>query len=333
MCKVSVIVPIYNVEKYLSECIDSIIAQTYTNLEIILVDDGSPDNCPAICDEYAKKDDRIIVIHKSNGGLSSARNAGLDIMTGEYCCFVDSDDVINIHFVEYLLNICLSNNADISYCGYSKFISVGEIDVYSIPENDREVLVFENDEAIKNYFSGWIYPMVWNKLYKSDCFDDLRFLIVKRSEDVPMTFELLFRKYKFCGLKGCPLYYYRNAQNSIMTNPKLSIDVIDVLYRSNDIYSKICKNAEWKKTAKKFSDNAKNDFTDTVIRIRFSDKSFKTLIKEMKKCRDRLQREMFLPEAESFSEKFDCFLMKLSLRAYRLYKLIQVKIFKVKIYK
>ena len=98
--KISVIVPIYNVEDYLHRCVDSIINQTYTNLEIILVDDGSPDNCLKICDEYAKKDSRIKVVHKKNGGLSDARNAGLEIATGEYIGFVDSDDYISLYFYE-----------------------------------------------------------------------------------------------------------------------------------------------------------------------------------------------------------------------------------------
>ena len=182
MCKVSVIVPIYNAEKYLSDCIDSIIAQTHKNLEIILVDDGSPDNCPAICDEYAKKDDRIKVIHKQNGGVSSARNTGLDIMTGDYVVFIDSDDIVNVHYIEYLLDICIANDADISYCGYSTFKESNNVNINSIPNDDKNILVFENSEGLKNYFSGWIYPMMWNKLYKRKCFEKQRFLSVKRAE-------------------------------------------------------------------------------------------------------------------------------------------------------
>ena len=115
---VSIIVPIYNVEKYIKECIDSIINQTYKNLEIILVDDGSPDCCPKICDEYSKKDKRIKVIHKENGGLSSARNAGLDVAKGEYVSFIDSDDVVDEKFIETLYNLCIENNCDISECNF-----------------------------------------------------------------------------------------------------------------------------------------------------------------------------------------------------------------------
>lgn len=119
---ISVIVPVYNVEKYLSKCIDSILAQTYKNLEIILVDDGSPDNCPKICDEYAKKDNRIKVIHKENGGLSAARNVALDIAKGEYIGFVDSDDFIAEDMYEVLYNLAEKYNAEISSVSFYKVI-------------------------------------------------------------------------------------------------------------------------------------------------------------------------------------------------------------------
>ena len=114
MSKISVIVPVYKVEKYLDKCVESIIKQTYKDLEIILVDDGSPDNCPAMCDEWAKKDSRIVVIHKENGGVSSARNKGLDIATGEYVCFVDSDDHVTKDYVEILLSCLEESAADIA---------------------------------------------------------------------------------------------------------------------------------------------------------------------------------------------------------------------------
>ena len=114
---ISVIVPVYKVENFLDRCVESIVGQTYENLEIILVDDGSPDNCPAICDNWAKKDGRIKVIHKENGGLSSARNAGLDVVTGEYFGFIDSDDWIEKDFFEFLITNALKENADISRCG------------------------------------------------------------------------------------------------------------------------------------------------------------------------------------------------------------------------
>lgn len=112
--KVSIIVPIFNVEKYLPKCIDSIIQQTHKNIEIILVDDGSPDKCPQICEDYKRKDDRIVTIHKKNAGVSAARNSGLDIATGKYICFADGDDYLMEDYIEYLLDMAVDNAAEIS---------------------------------------------------------------------------------------------------------------------------------------------------------------------------------------------------------------------------
>ena len=124
---ISIIVPIYNVEKYLKQCIESIISQTYRNIEIILVDDGSPDNCGKICDEYSQKDKRIIVLHKENGGLSDARNKGIDIAKGDYLTFVDSDDFVNIDYIEKLYNSIKFNNTKLAQCGISKVDENNEI--------------------------------------------------------------------------------------------------------------------------------------------------------------------------------------------------------------
>ena len=124
---ISVIIPIYRVELYLKECIDSVLNQTYKNMEIILVDDGSDDNCPNICDAYKKKDSRIQVIHKKNGGLSDARNAGIEIAKGEYICFIDSDDVIHPSFLQILYEDLIETGSDMSICHYEKVDKIPEI--------------------------------------------------------------------------------------------------------------------------------------------------------------------------------------------------------------
>ena len=123
--KVSILVPIYNVEKYLSRCIESVLSQDFRDYELILVDDGSPDRCPQICDEYAKKDSRIKVIHKKNGGLSDARNIGLDIATGEYVMFIDSDDFVDIDMMESMMNNMIDNNVDLVVCNIKYVIIEG----------------------------------------------------------------------------------------------------------------------------------------------------------------------------------------------------------------
>lgn len=211
---VSVIVPIYKVEKYLRQCLDSIINQTYKNLEIILVDDGSPDNCPKICDEYARKDDRIKVIHKENGGLSSARNAGLDICKGEYISFIDSDDYIDSHFFSSLVSKAQSENADIVQCDFVDFFD-GDNDFNAvISSNDK---VYSNLEMQKKIFEpdGYRNVVVWNKIYKKYLFNKLRFPNGKINEDEFTTY-INFDNSKIICVLGSKMYFYRKRENSIM---------------------------------------------------------------------------------------------------------------------
>ena len=124
---ISVIVPVYNVEQYIHQCVDSILSQTYKNLEIILVDDGSPDNCPAICDEYARNDDRVKIIHQENGGISAARNSALDLCTGEYIAFVDSDDWIESNAYEEMMSEMQKKDLDVVFCGVNVITADGAI--------------------------------------------------------------------------------------------------------------------------------------------------------------------------------------------------------------
>ncbi len=131
MPEISIILPIYKVEKYLPACVDSILEQTFTDFELIMVDDGSPDRCEAICEDYAKKDERIRVIWQENQGLSGARNTGLDAAVGKYITFVDSDDVVNIYYLEELLQALIGNKADVSVCNYLAFHD-GEVYDYKV---------------------------------------------------------------------------------------------------------------------------------------------------------------------------------------------------------
>lgn len=166
---VSVIVPIYKVEKYLPTCIDSIISQTYKNIEILLVDDGSPDNCGRICDEYAVKDNRIHVFHEANKGVSVARNIGLDNANGELISFIDPDDYIDNDFIEYLVSIMHSTSADISYCGYRYLDEEGNILKREKKDSSNNpIKIFTSEESLislfrkKNDFANYI----WNGLFK-----------------------------------------------------------------------------------------------------------------------------------------------------------------------
>lgn len=147
--KISVIVPVYNVEQVLSKCVDSILNQTYKNLEVILVDDGSPDNCPLLCDEYTKRDSRIVVIHKMNGGLSSARNSGIEAATGDFITFVDSDDWIAIDRFEYEIALLDKYNADVTQIDYLKVFSYDKVDLHEQDKNS----VFEGKSILEYYLT------------------------------------------------------------------------------------------------------------------------------------------------------------------------------------
>ena len=185
--KISVIVPVYKVEKYLNKCVDSIINQTYKNLEIILVDDGSPDNCGKICDEYSKKDNRIKVIHKENGGVSSARNVGLDLATGDYIGFVDSDDWIETDMYEYLLNICIKFNCQVSRCNYIECNDYNK----TYKKEQEKISIFENDDIIIDLVTGnWNEGVLWNKLYKKSLLQGIVF-----DEKLSCSEDLLFNYY------------------------------------------------------------------------------------------------------------------------------------------
>ena len=175
---ISIVVPIYKVEKYINKCIESILNQTYKNLEIILVDDGSPDNCGKIADEYAKKDNRIKVIHKKNGGLSDARNAGIDIVKGKYIAFVDSDDYIEKEYIEIMYNAIRTNKVKIVQCGINKVNDDGKVlDSYGYLDNE----LINSKRIIEEKYTK--YPIsnvvAWNKLYSTDLFKDIRYPVRK----------------------------------------------------------------------------------------------------------------------------------------------------------
>ncbi len=229
---ISVIVPIYKVEKYLSRCVDSILAQTYTDLEIILVDDGSPDGCGAICDAYAEKDSRIKVVHKINGGLSDARNAGLDVATGEYVGFIDSDDYIHPQMYEKLLDALRSTGSQISLCGY---VYVDEETGAVLEDlskyNPITTEVLSRKEALEKicaYRSGYSYYVTaWNKLYERKLFDTIRFPKGKLHED-ELTVHYLFNAVEQVATVSDLLYYYVQRAGSIM-NTKATVKSLDII--------------------------------------------------------------------------------------------------------
>lgn len=206
---VSVIVPVYKVERYLKKCIQSIVDQTYKNLDIILVDDGSPDNCGKICDDYAALDTRITVLHQENSGLSSARNAGISIAKGEYLSFIDSDDYVALDFIEKLVSVCIQKEAEICVCGFSS-------DESRIGSGDTSVCLFDKHESIMNLCNDGtgLYTVAWNKLYVRHLFDELRFPHGRIHEDEAVMYKLLWNSDKTAVI-GDKLYFYRYNEQSI----------------------------------------------------------------------------------------------------------------------
>lgn len=232
--KVSIIIPIYNVEDYLRECLESVINQTYKNIEIICVNDGSTDSSNKILDEYSKKDKRIQIINKPNGGLSSARNAGLDICTGDYIYFVDSDDYIELNTIELLITKIGCN--DICYCGVNLVKEDGTLK-YSIYPN--VVTAFNEDKVWDLYFDRYyLWAMVaWNKLYKKSIFDDLRYDEGKLCEDAWILHKILSKATSITTV-ATSLHSYRQRDNSIMRvgNPIVQYDCIDAYLNRLDYF-------------------------------------------------------------------------------------------------
>lgn len=248
MIKISIIVPVYNVEKYLDRCIKSILNQTFNNFEIILVDDGSPDNCGRICDEYEKKDKRIKVVHKENGGLSDARNAGLDIAKGKYIGFVDSDDIIHPRMYEILFECINKSKSDIIQCKFKKFKNSDELK-NDLDNYDKIFEEYDNKRAIIDMIdNNKINVNSWNKLYKRELFESLRFPKGKIHEDEFLTYKLLYNSRKIAYIDE-ELYYYYQNDNGIMNGSNIlkRLDRIQALEErskffldngDNDLYNK-----------------------------------------------------------------------------------------------
>ena len=218
MPNISVIVPVYKVEPYLRRCVDSILGQTYTDFELILVDDGSPDNCPAICDEYKEKDSRVTVIHQENGGLSAARNAGIDWAfansDSQWLSFVDSDDWVHPEYLERLLDAALTNELSVSICGYAT--TDGEDPIIE-PQTLEQKLWITEDFFVEHNVNATI---AWGKLYRKNCFKEIRYPLGKIHEDEFTTYKILFAFEKVAVIPA-PLYAYYCNPNGIIGSKQI----------------------------------------------------------------------------------------------------------------
>ena len=227
---ISVIVPVYNVEKYLDKCVGSIVNQTYKNLEIILVDDGSPDNCPKMCDDWARKDKRIKVIHKKHGGVSDARNKGIEIASGEYIGFVDSDDYVEKNYIFVLYDLVKRYNVMLAVAdNYIEYMDgcIFNNSTYEEYETNPEKFFYKMLWGIRDLDNG-----PWTKLYKKDLFNNIRFPVEKNYEDTATLYKIVDKCDKIA-IKSVPIYHYMKRKDSITQGKfnKKKLELIDATYQ------------------------------------------------------------------------------------------------------
>ncbi len=278
---ISIIVPVYNVERYLNECLENLINQTYKNIEILLINDGSTDNSREICEHYLQHDNRIKIIDKVNGGLSDARNTGIGYATGEYLTFVDSDDVVDITFCERLLDLISEYQADIATCSILLFVD-------KIPYGDvtSECKIYRKNEIVLAYLKGDIRPTAWGKLYRRRLFEELRYPVGKTTEDVYVIVELLLKADVVVTGAKTNLYYRqrRNSiQNSIGFNTK---DMLEAHKRNVNLL----KNSKYRELAHERYILAHLDAIDMLIRNGVYDERFEQYKSILKNNRSKIMQ-------------------------------------------
>ena len=302
MVNVSIIVPVYKVEPFLNDCINSLVNQTYKNLEIILIDDGSPDNCPKICDEWAKKDSRIKVVHKENGGQSTARNLGIDIAQGEYIGFVDSDDYIEETMYETLFDCLKKNNKKMSCC--LTYFLYEDGSVVSASGADNSTIDLDINEALAYTFEKRVGNAVWCKLFEKSLWQNLRFPVGESVEDYPIMIPTL------CDAGGMvlvnkPLYYYRKRQGSLTSRGSVSPKNAHYVYKNLNIMEK---------QLEEYNTASKKSFDFFVARTSFSmalvmEKDYKllddTIKASLKNYRKLMRKKIFVFMLSKYSSLKD----------------------------
>lgn len=319
MYNISVIIPIYNVEKYLEKCINSILNQTYKNIELILVNDGSKDSCKSICNRYAEKDSRIKVIHKENGGVSSARNKGIEIATGEYIAFVDSDDYIHKNMYELMINIAKSNKSDITICDF-KYVNANNPEKINNDLNvdNLEIEEFTSIECLENLYGKTPvkFEVVWNKLYKRELFENVRYEESRIYEDSIIIHRLIYLSKKVIYLH-CPLYMYLQREGSITSKP-FKLKNLDGIYA-------LKSRVEFFKSKKLVKLKYKADYDYRVRFIKDYYKAEKSLIHSKKVLREFKREfnkgilEIFKNPNFNCKEKISLYIFIISPYLYKLY--------------
>lgn len=295
MGKISVIVPIYNTEKYLQRCVDSILKQTYQNLEVILVNDGSTDGSSDICEWYRKKDERVKVIHKENGGQSSARNVGLEIARGDYITFVDSDDWLVKDIYEHCIDIIKSQNCDVVdfQCVYTS----GEEKYFSIKEKDEIIKVIEGKEILRDYLlrgqTDKTPFSVCTKLYKKNLFEKVRFPEGKINEDIVTNYKILMNCKRLIRTEKIGYYYFQNSSST--TRNALRKRDFNLIDASNELIS-LTKDEDYKDLKYLAEVKLARSYFSLLARIAFygiddKDLNYKKVVKDLTR---KLRQSYFL---------------------------------------
>ena len=286
---ITIVVPVYKVEEYLARCVDSIINQTYKDFELLLVDDGSPDNCGKMCDKYAEKDSRIFVIHQKNGGLSAARNTGLNWFyeqnKSDYITFLDSDDWIHPDYLKFLMDGINKNDVKISVCNYKRV--TGEIP-HENHENAEYELTTPEDFLVNH---SWQYNYAWGKLYHKSVLDDIRYPVGKNFEDTFTTYKVLHKCEKIA-YTDLPLYYYLRNETGISRSPWNTSELVifDAMQEQMQFYKENGLQKAYEKEFQLFV----HHHAYQIVRIKDNKKDLKknkNILKEIKKDLKRHLKE------------------------------------------
>ncbi len=314
----SVIVPVYNAEKYLRRCIESILNQTLSDLELILVDDGSPDNSGSICDEYAKKDDRVKVIHKENGGAASARNAGLDLAEGKYIGFCDSDDYVDCDMYETLISLMVKNNLSTIECLANVYDNRGTL--VESEKRDKELIIINEEDSIRNVFLHIGSVHMATRITTSEIIKNIRIPEGKRVEDFYFTIELL-TKTKGTAIYNFPFYNYILSDNSVTRTPGGSI-YLDAIY--------FCEKAVKFLSSQKYTLEPEQEYflfkKYYLLFISCTKKEISKFKKELLKYKKHLQKNIKKVLKNSFlsrKEKFVLWLSTISINLSRILYIIK----------
>ncbi len=314
---ITIIVPVYKVEGCIEKCIESILNQTYKKLEIILVDDGSPDNCGNICESYTKRDSRIKVIHKENGGLSDARNAGIDIAKGKYISLIDSDDYIDSDYVEVLYSAISKDNTDMAISSHRVIYPTGTI----LDKETNEKSVLESKEVLKRIlYDEGIDLSAWAKLYKTELFKNVRYPKGRLFEDAATTYKLV-DKSKRISIISKSTYNYIIREESI-SNREFSPSKMDLIVSTEEMCNFI-KN-KYPDLEKAADRRIMYSYLSTLSQLAMSEKEFpdeqKKLMKYIKENGNRILKDKCAPKRDKFgilSTKFGFKLYKFTWNVYR----------------